>query len=66
MMCTDENDNDELTGMYSPLCWQGYAKDPVGFKILMWYGIMQKFDCKASSTWSVCGRERENAFTHRH
>ena len=29
----------------------------------MWYGIMKELHCKASSTWSVCGREKEEAFT---
>ena len=28
--------------------------------------IMKKINCKASSTWSVCGRERDDAFAHRH
>ena len=28
--------------------------------------IMKEFNCKASSTWSVCGRERNDGFTHRH
>ena len=32
----------------------------------MWYGIMKEFDCQVSSTWSVCGEERAEAFTHRH
>ena len=32
LMCTDEKDNEELTKMYGPLCWQGYDKDPGGFK----------------------------------
>ena len=32
LMCTDENDSEELTNMYGPLCWQGYDKDPGGFK----------------------------------
>ena len=32
----------------------------------MWYGIMKEFDCKVSSTWSVCEREKEEAFTHKH
>ena len=26
--------------------------------------IMKEFNCEASSTWSVCGRHREEAFTH--
>ena len=38
-MCTDENDVEESTGMYGPLCWQGYDKDPQGFKKFMWYDI---------------------------
>ena len=65
LMCTDEKDIEELTTMYGPLCWQGYDKDPGGFK-QMWYGIMKEFNCKATSTWSVCGIKRENTFTHRH
>ena len=58
MMCTDENDIEDLEGMYGPLCWQGYDKDPGGFKKLMWYGIMKEFNCKAYSILSVDGRER--------
>ena len=63
-MC--ENDIDELMGIHGPLCWQVYDKDPGGFKKLMWDEIMKEFNCEASSTWSVCGRKREDAFTHRH
>ena len=32
LMCTDVNDNEELTKMSGPLCWQGYDKDLGGFK----------------------------------
>ena len=32
LMCTDENDEEELTKMYGPSCWHGYDKDPDGFK----------------------------------
>ena len=32
LMCTDEKDIEELTKMYGALCWQGYVKDPGGFK----------------------------------
>ena len=32
LMCADERENGELTKMYGPLCWQGYDKDPGGFK----------------------------------
>ena len=66
LMCTDEKDIEELTKMYGALCWQGYVKDPGGFKKIMWYGIMKEFDCKVSSTWSVCEREKEEAFTRNH
>ena len=58
-MCTDENDIEELTGMYGPLCWQGHDKDSGDFKKVMWYGIMKE------STRSICGRERANTVTHR-
>ena len=27
---------------------------------------MKEFDCTVSSTWSVCGKVRAEAFTHRH
>ena len=64
-MCTDEKDEEELTKMYGPLCWQGYDKDPGGCKRTLWYGIMKEVDCKVSSAWSVCGRKREETFTHR-
>ena len=66
MMCTDEKDIEELNEIYGPLCWQGYDKDPGGFKKLMWYGIMKEFNCKAASACSKCGRARETAFTHKH
>ena len=32
LMCTEENENEEPTKMYAPLCWQRYVKDPGGFK----------------------------------
>ena len=32
LMCTDENDEEDLTKLYVPLCWQGNDKDPDGFK----------------------------------
>ena len=63
MMCADEKDIEELEGMSGPLCW-GFDKDPGGFKKFMWHGIMKEFNCKSTSTWSVCGRARETAFTH--
>ena len=60
MMCADENDIEELMVIYGPLYWQEYDKDPGGFKKMMWCEITKEFDCKAS------GRERKDAFTHRH
>ena len=66
MMCTDEKDTEELNEMYGPLCWQGYDKDPGGFKKLMWYGITKGFNCKATSAWSKCGGAKATAFTHKH
>ena len=59
LRCTDEKDEEVLTKMCGPLCWQGYDKDPGRFKKTMWYGIMEEFDCKVSSTWSVCGKKRK-------
>ena len=32
----------------------------------MWCGNLKEFDCKVSSTWSVCGKVRAEAFAHRH
>ena len=32
LMCTDENDEEELTKMYGPLCWLGHDNYPGGFK----------------------------------
>ena len=65
MMCTDERDIEELNEVYGPLCWQGYDKDPGGFKKLIWYGIMKDFNCRATSTWSKCGRAKKTDLTHR-
>ena len=61
LMCTDENDEEELTKMYGPSCWHGHDKDPGGFNKVTWYGITKEFDCKVSSTWSVCGEVRAEA-----
>ena len=32
LMCTDESDEEELTKMYGPSCWQGCDKDAGGIK----------------------------------
>ena len=66
MMCTDEKDILELEEMCGALLWQGHDKDPGGFKKTMWYDIMKEFICKVTSTWSVCGRTKERALTHKH
>ena len=50
--------------MYGPLCWQGCEREHGGLKKLMRYGIMKEFNCKVTSKWSNCGREKEMAFTH--
>ena len=60
-MCTDENEEEELTKMYGPMIQAASKK-----KKNVWYGIMNEFDCEVSSTWSVCGEGRAEAFTHRH
>ena len=60
LMCTDENEEEELTKLYGPLRWQGYDKDPGGFFLgekKRWYGIMKEFDCEVSSRWSLCKSE---------
>ena len=62
--CTDEEDIEELNEM-SGLCWQRYESDHGVFKKLRWYGIMKEFNCKATSTWSKCCREREAVITYR-
>ena len=67
LMCTDENEEEELTKLCGPFCWQGYYdKDPGGSQKIWWYGIMKEFDCEVPSTWSACGTVRAEAFTHRH
>ena len=59
LMCTDEEDIEELNEVHGLLCWQGYENDHGGCKKLMWYGIMKEFNCKATSTWFKCGREKK-------
>ena len=66
MTCADEKDSEELNEMYGLLCWQGCDHDPGGFKKLMWYGSMKEINCKATSTWSKCGKAKETAHSHKH
>ena len=63
LLCTDEDEVEELNEMKSPLCWQGCDTDQGGFKKLMWYEIMKEFNCRVTSSWSSCDREKEMAFT---
>ena len=46
LLCTGDDDNDELNEMFGPLCCQGRDNDQGGFKKLMWYGIVKEFNCK--------------------
>ena len=62
-MCTDENVIEELTGVCGLLCWQGCDEDSGGFKKLMW---LKKINCETSSTWPVCGEEKDDRFTQGH
>ena len=52
--------------MYGPSCWQGYDKDPGGFKKKHVVWDHERIWCKVSSTWSVCGKVRAEAYTHKH
>ena len=65
MICTDENDIEQLNEMYGPLCWQRYDHDLGGYKNVMWYSIMKEFNCKVFSTWSSDDRTKDAASTHR-
>ena len=53
ILCTDEDDIGEGT-----LCCQQGENDHGGFRKLMRYGIVKEFNCKVTSTWSNCGREK--------
>ena len=65
LLCTDDDDAEEISEMYGPLCWQNYDTDPRGHKKMSWYEIMKEFDCRASSTWSSCDDRKEMALTQR-
>ena len=65
MICTDENDIEELNKMYGGLCWQRYDNDPGGYKKFMLNSIVKEFNCKVSSTWSDGDRTEDAALTHR-
>ena len=65
LLCTDDDEVEELNEMYGPLRWQACDNDQGGIEKLMWYEIMNEFICKVTSTRSSCDREREIAFMHR-
>ena len=58
MMCTNENDIEEPTGMYGPLCWHGHDKNPGGLKKMMRHGIRKEFNCKPLPR-GPCTEEKE-------
>ena len=60
MMCTDENNIEELTRINCPMCWQRCDKDPSGFKKMMVCEIVKEFICKASSTCPFPEEKRAN------
>ena len=53
LLCTDDDDADEINEMYGPLCWQYYDNDAGGHKKMSWYEIMKEFNCRVSSTWPL-------------
>ena len=63
-MCTDENDEEELTKMCVPCVGKGTTNQAAS-RTRCGSGFMKEFDCKIPSTWSVCGRKREEAFTYK-
>ena len=46
LLCTDDEDVEELQEMYGPLRWHGCNNDQGGFKKLMWYEITEEFHWK--------------------
>ena len=58
LLCTDDDDVEELNEVCVPSCWRGCDKNQGGFKKLMWYEMMKEFNCKVTSTWSSCDSER--------
>ena len=60
LLCTNEDDVEELNEMYGPLCWQICDNDQRRFQKLMWYEIMKEFNCKLTSTWSNCDCDQKD------
>ena len=65
LLCTSNEEDEELCGMYGPHCWQKYGTDTGSISKLMWYSTMKEFHCKAISTWLSCDERTEMAFTHK-
>ena len=61
LLCTSDDEVEELNETNGPLYWQGCENDQGGFKKLMCYEIMKEFNCKATSIWSRCDDETEMA-----
>ena len=65
MMCTDENDIEELNEMYGASVLAKVCLRSWMLQKFMWYSIVKEFNCKVSSMWSDDHRTKDAAFTHR-
>ena len=65
LLCAGNEEDEELCGMYGPLCWQGYGTDTGGFKKMLWYNIIKEYHCKAISMWLSLDERKDMAFTHK-
>ena len=65
LLCTGNEEDEDLSDMYGPQCWQVFRADPGGIKKMMWYSNMKEFDIRAISTWSSCDDWEGMAFTHK-
>ena len=41
LLCTGDEDAEDLREMYGCQCWLSCERDPGGFKKMMWYDIMK-------------------------
>ena len=51
LLCTVQDEDEEMQGMYGPQCWHGCDGDPGGLKKTT-YEVMKEFNCKAVSARS--------------
>ena len=55
MLCTGEDEDEELCDKYGPQCWQGCDADPGGLKTTMWSEVMKSSTadrfCKIQRSW---------------